>query len=52
MRAPLDPADPLAQWPAAVRRALPRLALGGLLGGVALWLAFRGIDPGELWAAL
>jgi len=52
MRAPLDTADPLAHWPAAVRRALPRLVLGALLGGVALWLAFRGIDVAELWQAL
>lgn len=52
MHAPLDAVDPLAQWPAAVRRALPRLALGALLGAVALWLAFRGIDPAELWQAL
>ncbi len=52
MRPPLDLTDPLAQWPAAVRRATPRLAFGALLGGLALWLAFRGIDPAELWSAL
>jgi uncharacterized membrane protein YbhN (UPF0104 family) len=52
MRATLEPNDPLANWPSALRRALPRLALGALLGGVALWLAFRGIDLGELWQAL
>jgi hypothetical protein len=35
-----------------LRRALPRLALGAVLGSVALWLAFRGIDAAELWRAL
>lgn len=52
MRTSLDAANPLAQWPAMLRRALPRLGLGAVLGGLALWLAFRGIDPAELWAAL
>ncbi len=52
MREPFDGADPLAQWPAVLRRALPRLALGALLGGVALWLAFRGTDVADLWQAL
>lgn len=32
--------------------ALPRLALGGLLGLLALWLASRGVDWEALWSAL
>jgi uncharacterized membrane protein YbhN (UPF0104 family) len=49
---PTAVAEPLAHGPAAGRRAAPRLALGAVLGGVALWLAFRGIDAAELWTAL
>ena len=45
-------ADPLAHWSQSVRRALPRIAIGALLGGIALWLAFRGVDAPALWAAL
>jgi uncharacterized protein (TIRG00374 family) len=52
MRGSLDAADPLAHWTHSVRRALPRILLGALLGGVALWLAFRGVDAAALWAAL
>ena len=46
-----DAAGPLAQWSPALRRSLPRLALGAVLGGLAFWLAFRGIDVSELLAA-
>lgn len=42
-------ASPLAvNW----RSALPRLAVGAVLGTVALWLAVREVDPAEVWATL
>lgn len=44
--------DPLAHWTLSVRRALPRIVIGALLGGLALWLAFRGVDAEALWTAL
>jgi uncharacterized protein (TIRG00374 family) len=47
-----DSGDPLAHWSLTLRRALPRLVIGALLGGLALWLAFRGVDAAELWSAL
>jgi len=52
MRESLEAVDPLSNWPAALRRALPRVVVGALLGGAALWLAFRGIDAPQMWVAL
>ena len=51
-----DPAVSLAApgfyWRTTLRGALPRLAIGAVLGGAALWLAFRGVEAEAVWAAL
>ena len=39
-------------WRGALRASVPRLAVGTLLGLVALWLAFRGVDWSATWLAL
>lgn len=48
----MDLNTPLADWRAAVRRSLPRLAVGAVLGLAALWLAFRDVEFEAVWAAL
>lgn len=42
----------MLNWRAQLRGALPRLALGAVLGLLGLWLAFREADPQVVWATL
>ena len=45
-------APPGFNWRTTIRGALPRIGVGVVLGGAALWLAFRGVEAEAVWAAL
>jgi len=47
-----DLPTPLLNWRAALRQALPRLAVGAVVGAAALWLAFRDVEAEAVWSAL
>jgi uncharacterized membrane protein YbhN (UPF0104 family) len=49
---PVELTTGLPHWRTWLRQAGPRLVVGAVLGGAALWLAFRDVEAEAVWAAL